>query len=206
MLTPKRRLKKLPERLQTLQDQYPEAEIELWSFDEHRLGLKPILRKVWSLIGKRPEAVVNHRYEWMYVYGYVHPQSGQTEWHLLPRVNTDWFEASLAEFARAVGVGPHKRAVLLLDGAGWHRTQRLQVPEGIHLEFLPPYSPELQPAERLWPLVDEPLVNRDFPSLDALEQVLAERCQYLSAHMSDFIQALTDFHWWPKQTPPFSGG
>ncbi len=164
------------------------------------------MRKVWSLLGQRPEAVVNHRYEWMYVYGYVHPHSGETEWHLLPRVNIAWFEASLVEFAKAVGAGPDKHILLVLDGAGWHRSQRLQVPEGIHLEFLPPYSPELQPAERLWPLVDEPLVNRAFDSLDVLEQVLAERCQLLSSQMSNFIQGLTDFHWWPPQLNLCSGG
>ena len=180
--------------------------MELWSFDEHRLGLKPVVGKVWSPLGQRPEAVVNPRYEWMYVYGYVHPHSGETEWHLLPRVNIAWFEASLVEFAKAVGAGPHKQILLVLDGAGWHRSQRLRVPEGIHLEFLPPYSPELQPAERLWPLVDEPLVNRAFDSLDALEQVLAERCEHLSSQMCDFIQGLTDFHWWPPPLYSCSGG
>ncbi|MEO0803269.1 MAG: hypothetical protein AAFY57_13440, partial [Cyanobacteria bacterium J06642_2] len=62
-------------------------------------------------------------------------------------------------------------------------------------------SAELQPAERLWSLIDEPLANRDFKCLEALEQVLAQRCRYLSAQMSDFIQGLTDFHWWPSLTP-----
>ncbi|MEM9156833.1 MAG: hypothetical protein AAGB13_17665, partial [Cyanobacteria bacterium P01_F01_bin.33] len=62
---------------------------------------------------------------------------------------------------------------------------------------------ELQPAERLWPLIDEPLAIRNFNDLEALEQVLAQRCRYLSAQMSDFIQGLTDFHWWPSLTPTF---
>ena len=44
-----------------------------------------------------------------------------------------------------------------------------------HLVFLPPYSPEVQPAERLWPLSNEPLANRVFPSLNELEEVQAER-------------------------------
>lgn len=188
----------MPERLKQLQQKYPEAKVSLWSFDEHRLGLKAILRKVWSLVGVRPEALVHPRYEWMYVYGFVHPHSGQTEWHLLPRVNTDWFNASLAAFAKAVGAGERHRVLLVLDGAGWHRAQHVQVPPGIELEFLPPYSPELQPAERLWSLVDEPIANRAFDSLEELEQVLSERCCHLSEQMSSQIQALTRFHWWPE--------
>lgn len=54
------------------------------------------------------------------------------------------------------------------------------MPEGIILEPLPAYSPELQPAERLWCLTDEPLANKSFESLNELEKVLLERCQILS--------------------------
>lgn len=55
------------------QDKYPQAQIEVWFFDEHRVGLKPIIRKVWSPIGERPIAVVQPRYEWLYIYGFVEP-------------------------------------------------------------------------------------------------------------------------------------
>jgi hypothetical protein len=83
---------------------------------------------------------------WLYVYGFVHPQSGRTQWLILPRVNVDWFNAALAEFAKATGASTTHRIVLILDNAGWHRCEKVVVPEGIHLLFLPPYSPELQPA------------------------------------------------------------
>jgi hypothetical protein len=45
----------------------------------------------------------------------------------------------------------------------------------IHLMLLPSHSPELQPAERLWPLTNEPIINELFETLDDLEQA------YLSA-------------------------
>jgi len=83
-----------------------------------------------------------------------------------------------------------------VDRAGWHKSAQLVIPEGIHLVFLPPYSPELQPAERLWPLTNEPLANRVFTSLDELEQVHAERCRWLQTHPA-LIRAQTSFHWWP---------
>lgn len=170
--------------------------VEVWSFDEHRLGLKPILRKIWSLVGERPIAPVNHRYEWTYLYGFVHPQTGNTEWLILPRVNIAWFNQALQNFARQVGAGANKQCLLVLDRAGWHQSQKVVVPEGIHLAFLPPYSPELQPAERLWSLADEPIANRCFDTIEQLEEVLAARCNSLG-RMQASIKALTDYHWWP---------
>lgn len=192
--------KKLPIRQADLAQQYPEAAIEVWSFDEHRLGLKPIIRKVWAPVGHRPIAPVDPRYEWTYLYGFVHPSTGQSEWLILPRVNSAWFNQALANFAKEVGAGPDKHILLVIDGAGWHCSQTVVVPEGIHLEVLPPYSPELQPAERLWQLTDEPLANRCFDSLDELELVLSERCRTLLT-MPDDIKALTDYHWWPSCEP-----
>lgn len=161
------------------------------------------MRKVWAPIGERPIAAVNYRYEWTYLYGFVPPQTGDTEWFILPRVNTAWFTQALKAFAQAVGAGPDKRILLVVDGAGWHRSQKLEVPEGIHLEILPPYSPELQPAERLWRLADEPLVNRCFDQIGELEDILAERCRTLLT-MNDEIRALTHYHWWHRTPyPPF---
>ncbi len=62
---------------------------------------------------------------------------------------------------------------------------------------MPAYSPELQPAERLWPLLDEPLVNRSYESIEEVEAVPGERCIELS-EMPELIRAHTLFHWWPR--------
>ena len=83
----------------------------------------------------------------------------------------------------------------MLDDAGWHGPEGLAVPEGIGLVFLPPHSPEPQPAERLRPLVDEPVVDRHFATLAEPEAVVAGRCRRLDA---ETIKPHTDFHWWPK--------
>lgn len=84
--------------------------------------------------------------------------------------------------------------MLVEDNAGWHRSQKVEIPEGIKLEFLPPYSPELQPAERLWTLVDEPLVNEYFETIDEIEELLISRCNVLSEMKSE-IKNLTNYHW-----------
>lgn len=65
---------------------------------------------------------------------------------------------------------------------------------GITLEFLPAYSPELQPAERLWTLVDEPLVNQHFETIEQIEEQLIKRCNILTT-MKEEIKNLTNYHW-----------
>jgi len=117
-------------------------------------------------------------------------------WFLADAANTAMFSRILAAFARDVGAGPDKIVVLVLDGAGWHVAKDLQVPDGIRLEFLPPYSPELQPAEHLWPVINEPLANQHFHTLADLDEVLAERCCDL-ANDPDRVKSSTQFHWWP---------
>lgn len=134
----------------------------MWAHDQARRGLKPILRRVWAQRGQRPLACSTHRYEWSYVYGFVHLHDGRTRWLILPTVNTLAMQLVLRAFAQAEGVGRHKQVVLVLDGAPWHRTPKLQLPPGLSLAFLPPCTPELQPAERLWPLLNEGLANRAF--------------------------------------------
>src|SRR5271165_1044603 len=99
--------------------------------DEHRIGLKPILRKVWTKRGHRPIAIVRHRYQWMYLTAFVQPLSGQTEWQIWPTVRTDVFSLALANFAQEVTPGKDKQVVLLLDQAGWHTSKQLQIPAGI---------------------------------------------------------------------------
>lgn len=101
----------LPEQVKHIQEIYPQAEVELWCMDEHRIGLKPALRRVWARKGQRPIARIQHRYQWLYVYGFVCPESGKTHWLLLPTVSIEVFAIALAHFARAVGAGPDRRII-----------------------------------------------------------------------------------------------
>jgi len=84
----------------------------------------------------------------------------------------------------------------VLDRAGWHSSQTLVIPEGVHLLFLPPYSPELQPCERLWPLSNEAISNRRFETLDDLQEVQAARCVTLQ-NDPVYLRRTVLFHWWP---------
>nr|WP_293109237.1 winged helix-turn-helix domain-containing protein [Moorena sp. SIO3I6] len=98
----------LPLKVKKIEQKYPLADLDVWFFDEHRVGLKPILRKVWSPIGERPTAIVSHRYEWLYVYGFVKLKTGETLWYLIPRVNTLWLNLVYQNFAVDAGISEKK--------------------------------------------------------------------------------------------------
>ena len=88
--------------------------------------------------------------------------------------------------------------LLVIDQAGWHTAKnKLEVPEGIHLELLPSDSPELQPSERLWPLSNEGVANRHFEEIEELEEALVDRCVALS-NQPKLIRYHLRYHWWPN--------
>jgi len=178
---------------------HPDRPVEVWAEDEHRLGLKPVRRRVWAPVGQRPIALGHHRYRWLHVVAFVQPTSGEAVGYLSTGLSKPFFAALLAAFALETGAGRERHIVLVLDNAGWHGPGGLAVPDGISLVFLPPYTPELQPAEHLWPLVDEAIANKHFASLDALDAAVAARCRRLDPTT---VGPHTDFHWWPRPTMP----
>lgn len=104
-------------------------------------------------------------------------------------------------FAKEAGAGAQRTVVLLLDGAGWHTEPGLAVPEGLRLIYLPPYTPELQPAEHLWRLIDEPIVNQHFDDIADIQERIEQRCRELEADPGT-LRANTLFRWWPQHSKP----
>ncbi len=175
--------------------------IETFATDEHRIGLKPVLRRIWAPRGERPVAACHHRFEWLYVTVFVSPATGESFWYLCTGVSKCLFEALLALFAREAGAGADRIILLVLDNAGWHTEPDLAVPDGIRLVYLPPYTPELQPAETLWVHVDEPIANRHFETLADLDAALATQCTALQNDRNR-IKSQAGFHWWPTKAAP----
>ena len=153
---------------------HPSTAIETDPTDEHRIGLKPILRRVWAPRGERPTAVGHHRFEALTVTAFVSPATGEGCSSPLDRHRPERdFEDILALFARKAGAGRDRIIVLVLDQALGHTTPGLAAPEGLRLVHLPPpgrargrlYTPELQPAKTLWVHLDEPIADRHFDAL-----------------------------------------
>jgi hypothetical protein len=186
---------------------FPQASVEWWamdSLDEHRVGLKPIVRKVWVFDGRRPVP--------------RSPRSTTTlsgapslATSIPPRAAPSGISAppslsSSSAWAWRPLRGGWERGRRSTSCSSWiaparqtgHTSPQLRVPDHIHLLFLPPVSPELQPAEHLWPLSDTALINRPFASIDELEDAQAERCVALQAR-PDLVRSTTLFPWWPRR-------
>ena len=154
--------------------------IEVWFQDEARIGQKGTLAYVWARRGTRPRAVQDTRYASAYLFGAVCPQRGVGAGLVMPRADTEGLNAHLIEIARTVTPGAH--AVLILDGAGWHNSRGLLLPENISLLKLPPYAPELNPVENLWQyLRRNKLAHRLYESYEAIVAACCQAWNWLTA-------------------------
>lgn len=103
---------------------------------------------MWARTNSRPTAIRQTEYEWVYLWAAVEPATGESAAMITPTVNTGLMNQFLAGLSGMLAADEH--AVLVLDNAGWHVANALRVPSNITLLLLPPYSPELNPVERLW--------------------------------------------------------
>ena len=142
--------------------------VELWWQDEARIGQQGSLTYVWAERGTRPAAPRDQRYSWAYLFGAVCPERGLGAGLVLPCANTQAMNLHLLEISHHVAPGAH--AVLILDGAAWHKPGgKLKVPDNISLLHLPPYSPELNPTENIWQFLRQNfLANRVFETHRAI--------------------------------------
>jgi transposase len=101
---------------------------------------------------------------------------------------------ALVEFQNYVNPYSAKTILLMVDRAGWHGSKDLTVPANMNFEYLPPYTPELQPTECVWPLAKESIANRAFENLDELEAKLIPRCKYLFDH-PQIVKGAVGFNW-----------
>ncbi len=122
--------------------------IEVWFQDEARVGQKGTLTRIWARKGSRPRAVCDTRYEWAYLFGAVCPERKTGAGIVMPYANTEAMNLHLEEISKAAAPGAH--AALVFDGAGWHGSEKLKIPDNITPIILPPYLPELNQTENIW--------------------------------------------------------
>jgi hypothetical protein len=122
----------------------------------------------WAPPGVRPQVAVQIVREYEYVYGAVSPQDGVLDTLVLPELHAEARGLFLAEVARRHA---DEFIVMVLDGAGWHKAKRLQVPANMRLISLPPWSPQLNPAEHVWDeLREKYFANRWWPTMDHVDE------------------------------------
>jgi len=163
--------KKLPETLAQVEQAFPgQGPLKLLFQDEARFGCISDIRRCWCPKPLRPMCQAMVTQEYTYAYAAVCVSDGELDTLILPHVNGDCMQIFLDEVAAR---HPQERLLMVLDGAGWHQSESLQLPANLRLLRLPPYSPELNPVEHLWDeLREKAFHNRVFESIDALEEHL----------------------------------
>lgn len=125
-----------------------------------------------------------------YTYVAASPDLGKGFSLLAPCVNTECMNIFLLKMSRRLKT---KKAFLILDQAGWHKSKDLVVPKNITLIYLPPYSPELNPVERLWQhLKDNILKNRIYNTLASLENAVGT---FLSSLQPSTIRSICNVNY-----------
>ena len=146
--------------------------VDVWFQDEARFGQRGTLTRIWAIKGTRPRVVRQQQSTYAYLFGAVCPQQNKAVGLVLPTVNTDAMQLHVDEISKATPAGRH--ALLVCDMASWHTTDKLDIPDNMTLLPLPPYSPELNPAEQVWEVIRrDSLANRCFENY---EELLAACC------------------------------
>jgi transposase len=146
-------------------------------FDEARFGTHSRRGYGWFARGTRPVVITKIGYQNFYLYGAISVNGGDNFSLILPSVNVDCMNLYLEQLSREY---PQDTIALIMDGAGWHKARDLKVPENIKIIYLPPYSPELNPIERLWLYIKSKVLNNKlYNKLDELEMALCTFMQSL---------------------------
>ena len=184
--------KKLPSKLDEIVETFAvQQPMRLMFQDEARFGRISDTRYCWAKKPTRPmvQAMVTQQYT--YAYGAISPVDGRFDSLVLPQVNGECMQMFIDEMASRY---PKENIVMVLDGAGWHKTA-FTLAANLRLHFLPPYSPELNPQEHIWDELREKWFhNRVFDSLDKLEDQLVEGLLHLEQH-PEIGQSIAGWEW-----------
>jgi transposase len=153
-----------------------ETSVHLWVSDEMRFGLQPVTRRVWTRRGVEVVLPVEPRYQWGYTYGALEVCGDGAQFLHTDGVSLEASRCFLEQVGRSA---PEAMHIVIWDGAGFHQDEGAQeLPTNVRVIHLPPYSPELNPVERLWDVVKDHICNRVWKDLEelmtAINEVLAE--------------------------------
>jgi transposase len=172
---------------QQLEARSPGSTVKVFAQDETRLGLLPVVRRRITIRGVQPLAPVTYQFENFYLYGAVEPTTGASFFLELPYLNSRAFQRWLDGFAAAF---PESLNMLVLDNGAGHKAKAVRWPSNVVPVFLPPYSPELNPIERLWRDLKDKLADLSAPTLDALSDAV---CAIIQHYAPATLQSLTSF-------------
>lgn len=169
-----------------------DSSYEVFFFDESRFGTHSRIGHGWFKTGVRTSVKKKLGFKNFYLYTAASPKTGVDFSLLAPYVNKDGMNIFLEKMSRWLD---DRKALVIMDQAGWHKAKELVVPNNMKLMYLPPYSPELNPVERLWQYIkDNVLKNRVYHSLESLEDAL---CAFINSISSEIIKSICNVNYMP---------
>jgi transposase len=153
--------------------------LPIYFFDESRFGTHSKIGYGWFKRGERTEVNVKLGFKNFYLYSAVNVNTGQDFTLIAPSVNSDCMNVWLEQFNHFLN---GEQAILIMDRAGWHKSKDLNIPSNLKIIFLPPYSPQLNPVERLWKFIkDNTIKNKVFSTIESLIDTISEFIRNLKA-------------------------
>jgi len=169
-------------------DQHKFTSVNLYYQDESRFGLKTVVGKCLSVVGKRPLVNYQHRFENTYLWGSYSPITGdQFVWEI-NGVDNKIFERYLEEFSKH---NHNEYKIVVIDNAAFHSTKNIKVPENIYLLRIPPYCPELNPCEQVWQYIKKRFKNKTFGTIEQLKTWLGGMVREMD---KEIIKSITANH------------
>ena len=129
------------------------------------------MNKRITLPGIKPTAEINPRYEAIYLYGAVEPLTGKGFFLELSHLTAECFQLFMDQFSQAFSESLN---ICVLDNGRFHHAKSLEIPENIILLFLPPYSPELNPIQRLWQDLKTKLFLQTYQTFEDMQAKVTE--------------------------------
>lgn len=148
-----------------------------------------IQRRVLVAKGVKPSIPYQHKFKNFYLFGAYSPSGDQFTLEL-PHCNADCFQIYLDEFSKHK---PEQLKIVFLDNGAFHKASQLIIPDNVILSFIPPYSPELNPAEKIWDFIKDKLANKIYNTLESLSDAVAEIVANLK---SEAIKSLTSYKYY----------
>lgn len=130
-----------------------------------------------TIKGVKPLCRYGHKFDNVYLFGAFSPINGNHLLLELPYCNADTFQIFIQELSE---LDKEEFKIIVLDNGAFHHAQRLVIPENIALVFLPPYSPELNPAEKVWWTIKRTLKNKFFATMEDLSNEISVAAKQLS--------------------------
>lgn len=171
-------LKKTPDELKTLCLSAKEkgySSVDLYCQDESRYGLMTVVGRCITSCGVKPIVKCKQAFKNTYLYGAFSPITGDSFLIEINRVDNKIFERFITDFAKE---REKQLNIMVIDNAGFHATKNITIPDNVVFIRIPPYSPELNPAEKVWQYIKQDLRNRLFDTLEDLKKWLYERVEH----------------------------